>query len=160
MLPATEMHTWQGFRDEQLYTVEVNDLLHANEELLRQVYQKYYTLNKRYMTQEDAMDLFCSESECCLSAKEALYCYGMAKMTNPNENDNPERYTKLQYVELLEMIGRVAEYKYRGSEQEPLPLAEKLETVLDQLFAVLGSGAKRKEVDVENEEVTESDSDY
>ena len=62
------------------------------------------------------MDLFCSESRCYLSSKEALYCYGMSKMTNPDENGAPEKYAKLQYVELLEMIGRVADLKYRGSE--------------------------------------------
>lgn len=160
VLPITEMHTWQGFRDEQLYTVEVNDVLHANDELIRQVYQKYFTLNQKFMTQDDALDLFCSESECYLSTKEALYCYGMCKMTNPHENDHPEKYAKLQYVEFLEMIGRVAEHKYRGSEQEPLPLAEKIETILDQIFSVLGSGTKRKEVGVEIEAVTESDSEY
>lgn len=131
MLPVTEMNDWQGFRKEQLYTVEVNDILDANSELIRLVYQKYYTLNKKFMTLDDALDLFCSESQCYLSSKEALYCYGMCKMTIPNENDNAEKYAKLQYVEFLEMIGRVAEHKYRGSEHESLSLAEKIETILD-----------------------------
>lgn len=132
----------------------------ANDDTLRKLYARYYTLTKKWMSTEDAIDLFCVESECCLSNKEALYCHGMSKMTNPYENDNPERYQKLQYAEFLEMIGRVAELKYRGSEQESLPLAEKIETILDQLFVVLGPTAKRKEVDVDMEILTESDSDY
>lgn len=160
ILPASEMHLWQGFRDQQLYTVEVNDLFMANDELIRKVYQRYYTLTKKYMSAEDAIELFCNESDCGLTNKEAQYCHAMSKMTNPNENDNSERYTKLQYPEFLEMIGRVAELKYRGSENEPLPLAEKIETVLDQIFVVLGPSAKRKDVDVDMEILTESDSDY
>ena len=160
ILPISEMRLWQGFRDAQLYTVEVNDLFLANDDLIRKVCQRYYTLNKKYMSNEDAIKLFCDESECQLTNKEAQYCHAMSKMTNPYENDNPEKYVKLAYPEFLEMIGRVAELKYRGSEQEPLPLAEKIETILDQIFVVLGPGVKRKDADVDQEVLTESDSDY
>ena len=58
------------------------------------------------------------------------------------------------------MIGRVADLKFRGTELEDLPLEKKIEEVLDNLFVVLGKDAKRVNVDIEVEELTESDSDY
>ena len=42
------------------------------------------------------------------------------------------------------MIGRIAEVKYIGTESEVLPLAEKINMVLDLIFPLVG--ARRKEV--------------
>jgi len=45
IFPNSEFATeWQGFRDEQLYTVDVNDVLQANVDLLKKVYSGYFTL--------------------------------------------------------------------------------------------------------------------
>ena len=59
----------------------------------------------------------------------------------------------------MEMIGRVAVYKFKGSELENESLASKIEQILDDLF-VLIPGLKRKEVAYEDLEETESDTDY
>jgi hypothetical protein len=48
-------------------------------------------------------------------------CYGLSKMTVPNEmmkGANP--YKKLAYVEFLEYLGRVAYEKYKELEDIPL----------------------------------------
>lgn len=83
-------------------------------------------------------------------------------MTVPQENEDADfaKYDKLQFVEFLEMIGRVAEYKFRGTELEDIGLERKIEQILDDIFIVLGKEAKRKLVEVEYEENTQSDSDY
>lgn len=145
-----------------LYTTEVNDLLNANLPLLRRVYEQYQTLTRKVMSYNDAVNLFHSRSDCQISEKEVLYCFGMSKMTVPFENEDTDaaKYDKLLFVEFLEMIGRVAEYKFRGTELENLGLDKKIEEILDNIFAVLGKDAKRKTVDIDLEENTASDSDY
>ena len=92
--------------------------------------------------------------------KDAAYCYGMSKMTNTQENTEAQKYDKLSFVEFLEMIGRVADFKFRGSELEDVALVRKIEHVLDELFVVLGHAAQRKSGHVDIEEATQSDSDY
>lgn len=163
VLPVGTQHEWQGFRDNQLYTIEVNDLLHCNLAGLRKVYGLYRTATQKHMTMEDALDLFCFLSDCGLSLKDATYCYGMAKMTCANENeDSAKKYQRLLFVEFLEMIGRVADHKFQGSELEALPLDRKIEFVLDEVFSALPKeqNTKRQQPDVEIEEETESDPDY
>ena len=44
------------------------------------------------MTMDEAIELFCKKSECGLREKEAVYCYGICKMTVANENDDSGRY--------------------------------------------------------------------
>jgi hypothetical protein len=51
------------------------------------------------------------------------------------------------FVEFLEMIGRIADIKYRGTEVGNLPLNKKIEYVLDEVLQVVG--AKRNEVDID-----------
>ena len=61
------------------------------------------------------MDLFTRKSECGLSYKDAVFCYGMSKMTLANENEDSQKYLKMIFVEFLEMICRVADVKYKSS---------------------------------------------
>ena len=68
----------------------------------------------------------------------------MSKMTLANENEESKSYFRLQFVEFLEMIGRIAHLKYQGSELEIQPLSEKIEYILDDLIIVLGKNQKRK----------------
>ena len=86
----------------------------------------------------------------------------MSKQTCINENDDlSKKFMKITWVEFLEMIGRVADLKFRDSELESIPLEAKIEYVLDDLFAAL-PGLRRlnaRNMD-EEEEVTESDDEY
>ena len=97
-----------------------------------------------------------------MTLKDVTYCYGMSKMTVANENDEKEaeKYMKMQPVEFFEMLGRVAHMKFKGSECDDLPLNEKIEFVLDDLFTAV-KNLKRKPVVIQEEfEETASDSDY
>ncbi len=40
------------------------------------------------MTLDDAIDLFFKKSDCGMNYKDITYCFGMSKMTVPNENDD------------------------------------------------------------------------
>ena len=66
----------------------------------------------------------------------------MSKMTVAEENNDKDydKYSKLKFVEFLEMIGRVAHMKFKNSgEASALPLDRKIEALLDEIFpAALG----------------------
>jgi hypothetical protein len=44
---------WQEFRDNQLWTLEVDDMFSANLENLKEIYGKYFTQIKKYMDLQD-----------------------------------------------------------------------------------------------------------
>ena len=49
-----------------------------------------------------------------LKEREAIFCYGMSRMSVINEMaKGPNLYHKMVFVEFLEYIGRVADLKYR-----------------------------------------------
>jgi len=131
ILPVAEYHEWQGFRDHVLYTVEVNDVLHTNQAIIKRVYDSYLTTSKKFFTMADATDLFAAKSECAMLPKDVMYCYGMSKMTVPLENGEIVKYDRLLFVEFLEMIGRVADFKFKGTELEDIALDKKIEEILD-----------------------------
>ena len=65
---------------------------------------------------DQATDLFTKTSDCCLSYKEAVFCYGISKMTVANENGELTLYKKMNFVEFLEMICRVADAKFKSAD--------------------------------------------
>ena len=151
---------WQGFRENFLWTVEVNDALVANEELLKIIYNSYLSPVQRWMKLADVYDLFLQKADLGLLEKDVLYFFGMSKMTGVKENDKEQvvDYGRLAFVEFLEMVGRCADHKFRGSELEDIDLAQKVNFVMDDLFAPFNM--RRRNPRVEIEEETESDSDY
>ena len=111
------------------------------------------------MTYQDALNLMIRDSALNVIEKDAIFCYGMCKMTVINEfEDSQTKYKRLQFVEFLEMLGRIAELKYRGTDLERVPLAKKLETVLEEALAIVGY--ERKEVNIVVNDVSESDDEY
>ena len=149
---------WQGFRDNSLWCVDVNDVLDANLDLLRKVYKSYTSPVAPVMTLEGALDLLVAKCDMGLNDRDALYCYGMSKMTIIDENNDHRRYETINFVEFLEMVCRAADTKFKGSELEGIPLAKKVEHILDDLFTPYNF--RRRGVRVEITEETDSDSDY
>lgn len=49
------------------------------------------------------------------TAKQAKYCYGFSKMTNTDEANDFPKTNRIAFVELLEMIGRIAYAKFSGT---------------------------------------------
>ena len=64
----------------------------------------------------------------------------------------------MNYVEFLEMIGRVADTYFAGSEMEDLQLAQKIEYLLDEILPVVGKSRVKQEIIID--EFSESDDDY
>lgn len=88
------------------------------------------------------------------------FCFGMCKMTIVMESTGYKDYNKLQFVEFLEFVGRLAysKFKHSSSDMAAMSLASKIEYLLDDLLT--GFGFTRKEVDIAVEEFSESDDDY
>ena len=87
-MPVSNYKEWNNFRENFLYTIEINDVLETNLDLIKKVYNLYNKSNKNYMTLDDAIDLFFKKSDCGMNYKDITYCFGMSKMTVPNENDD------------------------------------------------------------------------
>ena len=74
------------------------------------------------MTLKNVEDLFLKYIDIQMLQKQILFCYGMSKMTITNENENADGYRTIKFVEFLEMIGRIADLKFQGSEGEGMGL--------------------------------------
>lgn len=61
--------------------MDVNDLLEANLEGIKKVYSYYWEPRKHYMTMADALSLMMRDSPLNMNDHDAIYCYGMCKMT-------------------------------------------------------------------------------
>ncbi len=85
----------------------MNDVLEANLEGLKKVYNYYQEPRKKHMTMHDAMNLMMKDTQLNLIEKDAIYCYGMSKMS-VIDLDSMWQYKHLKFVELLEMMGRIA----------------------------------------------------
>jgi hypothetical protein len=55
ILPHAQPDPWQGFRDEQLWCIDVNDILEANLENLKKIYQIHFTSVKKFLTFDDVL---------------------------------------------------------------------------------------------------------
>jgi hypothetical protein len=91
--------------------------------------------------------------------KDLVYCLGMSKMTVSRENSQAKQHDQVQFVEFLEMIGRVAALRYVDSEVETEPLHIKIEIILDDLFEEYGLIRQPSVGDV-SDTIDGSDSDY
>ena len=150
---------WQEFRDRQLWTVETNDVLEANLELLKKIYNKYLKPMQKFMSKENAMDFMMHDTNLQMNEKDSIYCFGMCKMIVVKENENSKQYLALQFVEFLEMIGRIADLKFKNSETNDELLAKRIEFVLDDIIPPILE-VPRKETNIITVEESESDDDY
>ena len=121
---------WQGFRDEHLWTLEVDDIFKANEENLKIVFSRYFTQIKKNMDLQDCYQLCFTDTQLGVKENDICMCFGMSKMTIKDEVlQQGNNYISLKFVEFLEFIGRIAHVKYKN--QSDLNLETKLEFTLD-----------------------------
>lgn len=88
------------------------------------------------------------------------YAYVMSKMTVVLEKDLKQRgsYTKMNFVEFLEFLARVASLIFDNSELENIPLSEKLEYFFSDMFKIIERKYERNIIVVH--EFSDSDDDY
>ena len=86
VIPYSQYKELQDWRDSQLWTIEVNDILHINQDNIKAVYKLQVKFPNTSMTKQDAIDLYTKNETIKMAEKDVVYCYGMSKMTIPNEN--------------------------------------------------------------------------
>ena len=142
----------------ELWCIEVNDVFEANYENIKKVFLLYHSQRQKHMSSKNALDLMMKQTDLQFTPKEAMFCLGYSKMTVRDESFNFIEYVKVQFVELLEMIGRMAKIKFRNTVQEEEPLATKIELVLDMILPL--ANVTRVPVAIKDAEESESDEDY
>jgi len=104
--------------------------------------------------------MFKFDSPLALTRGMIRQAFSLCKMTIVNELDKKSAvtYGGVTQVEFLELIARVAELYFRGSEYEELMLSEKVEYILDDLLPLVT--AKRTKQRIVIEEFSDSDDEY
>lgn len=136
----------------------VNDLMEANLEGLKKVYSFYWEPRKKFMTYQDTMNLMLRDSSLRLIEKDAIYCYGMCKMSVTLESVDTWQYRQLKFVELLELVGRIALHEFKNTDNEGIVLEKKIEYILDILLKMVEM--KRNDVNIQVIDESESDDEY
>lgn len=104
---------WNEWREKYLWTLEVNDVLHANLDALKKIFKSFHTSKRNYMILFDALGLSVRNNNILPADKEAIYCFGMSKSTIPNEISKRINYNSLNLPEFLEFISRTAEIYFK-----------------------------------------------
>ena len=107
------VNKWQHWRETQLWTLDVNDLYEANLEPLKKIFKTFFTTKKSSMDLTDSINLLIKNANLMPTEKEVIQCYGMSKMTLPNEIAKRKEYNALQFVEFLEFLARAAEVRHK-----------------------------------------------
>ena len=107
------VNKWQHWRETQLWTLDVNDLFEANLEALKKIFKTFFTTKKSSMDLTDSINLLIKNANLMPTEKEVIQCYGMSKMTLPNEIAKRKEYNALQFVEFLEFLARAAEVRHK-----------------------------------------------
>lgn len=114
--------SWQAFRDEQLWTLDVNDCLTANLTNLTKVFNSYLEPVKKQLLMTDVTNFIMKDvpenNPACakglgIAEKDVVWCYSMSKMTVVKEHNDYKKYQQMVLVEFLEFIGRLADCKFK-----------------------------------------------
>ena len=149
---------WQEFRSRYLWTLDVNDVFSVNIFGLQKLYNRHQTIHKTWLEYGEAKDMFTLET-CLIVDYNFKVCYGYSKMTCLDESNNYTQHMRMQFVEFLELIGRVA-VCYWDVHREVLaevPLAKKIEFVLDKILPLVKQRRNEVSFAVESDSVTDED---
>ena len=111
--PNFEPGPWQVFREEQLWTREVNLVFHDNEEPLRRLYQMYAKQQGGKVPLQNALRLLESDCSIRMHKYDAVYCYAMSLSTCVDLfKAMHNKIMHMTYEEFLEMIGRASDLHF------------------------------------------------
>jgi len=107
---SIESMEWQLFRDNQLWTLEVDDLFKANQYGVDQLFKKFSTMqvrNTKYLSKDDCVKMMV-DSGVPLSEKNVVVAYALSKSTIANEMEQFDKYNQMNMSEFHEFLGRAA----------------------------------------------------
>ena len=116
-------------------------------------------MHKTWLEYSEARDIICLETQ-LLPEFQFKICYAFSKMTVGDEKINGSQHFHMQFVEFLELIGRVAVayWEHNKEHLQECTLTKKIEYILDVLLPLVN--CKRNEVYVEIESESQTDDDY
>ena len=71
---------WDGFRSNELWTMEVNDIFKPNVNNIKLLMKRFYAPRKDKLTKEDAVSIFTALTS-LLPEVTSIRIFGMSKMT-------------------------------------------------------------------------------
>ena len=126
------------FRDQQLYTDEVNELLVKNEAGLKKLFGIYTHGQKRYMTVKDMIDLLNAKCELRFLDRQVIKQFGLSKMPHMDAIITPEFPSRIVFVEFLELLGRLAFEIFKDHDKmKEEPLHIKYDALLTKMFNLI-----------------------
>ena len=143
-----------------MWTHDIEMIYTLNEVNLQMLFKKYCKKQEKTLTEEDVRNLFIRDTNMPITREMVREAFAMSKQTVINETDRESfaTYAKARYVEFLELIGRMANILFRGTELEGKSLQWKLEHVLQELFQKMHLEMLRNRIIIE--EFSDSDDDY
>jgi hypothetical protein len=131
------------------YTLEVHDIFRDNLEKIKQVIKKFSGLGKNdawtefqenTMTTRD-VKLMLKSADLNLPKRKIAQLFGLSKQTivEINTQKGMFRANRLDEVEFLEFIGRLAMLKFLGTELEETNLSTKIGYILDEIFSTINA---------------------
>ena len=117
-----QLISWQKWREQELWTADVNDLLEINIRFLRKLYDKIVVskvptskfnrvvdVNPTMVSVDQARHVLGSGVIPDVDDRLVTKAFYLSKMTVVNENESSNyEYTYLHFAEFIEMIGRIA----------------------------------------------------
>ena len=110
-----KMSSLDHWRETQLWTWDVSDLLESNLSGIKQVYNSLRTkTGKKWINIETMQSFIILTCKLGLSNRKIATNFALSKMTCVNENeDGSFDYHNICFEEFLEFIGRLSEEKFK-----------------------------------------------
>lgn len=170
---TTERMENQEFREEALWTLEVDDLIKANLPGIQSLYKKFATNGRhklKVLKKDDVLALLAAAGDRATSLDEmhglsvqmntpanqtmVVYAYSLSKMSIADEMKDFEDYNQMYKAEFYEFLARWAHMLYQF--EDITSLVDKISKLLALLLPLVGS----EFMPVELEKDIPSDSDY
>lgn len=101
---------WMGWRENKLWTLEIDDLYRTNLPAMQKLYKFYFIAKKvNKMMLEDAIQLVTMECRLDMLPDVISQCWGLSKMTCYNDLTMRKAHYEGAFVEFLEFFARLAE---------------------------------------------------
>ena len=154
MKKKCDIYDWHGWRQNELWTLEIHDLYHTNLKTMQKLWKFYFVAKKtKIMSLQDVIDFYTGECNLDLLPEQLSSCWGMSKSTVNNDVKQRKQYYEAPFVEFLEFFARLARLKFRDSPTlKNSTLAEKIMALMDLVFPAIQ--CVRKEVVIEVEYVS------
>ena len=127
---------------------------------MQAIFNKYCQGKNTWLTVADCNKMIIRDSKFDAMESSISYCFSMSKKTVMNELDEECRvkYERLTYFEFLEFLARLVTHQFEDSELHELPLEEKLEFIIEELFKIVGFRFKYPRLEIA--EFSDSDDEY